>query len=90
MENEADFLDEIGGCNDAFFELETEFLNFLIGCLKRLRAEGYFESVYPERISINCQPWYTWFSTEEEMRIFGELNSPEEARLYALYAHHYS
>ena len=90
MENEADLLDPFDSDYEAYEDLETELLDRLIGCLKRLRAEGYFESVYPERISINCQPWYTWFSTEEEMRIFEELNSPEEAKLYALYAHHYS
>ena len=80
--DKADFIDEEGEYTDIFVQFETEFLNFLISCLKQLRAEKYFESVYPERIFINFEVW-EHYSNEEMVRIFEELNSKEEAKEFA-------
>ena len=50
--------------------------------MKELRAEKYFESVYPERIFINFEVW-EHYTNEEMVRIFEELNSKEEAKEFA-------
>ena len=54
----------------------------MIKCLKQLRDEKYFESVYPERILINFEV-RKFYSEDEMMRIFEELNTKEEAKLFA-------
>ena len=70
------------GYSEDFIKLRTEFFNFLITCLKRLRDEKYFESAYPERVLINFEV-REYFTEEEQMRIFEDLNSKEEARGFA-------
>ena len=80
-ENEQNITDE-EKYTEELAEFKTEFFDFLIKCLKQLRDEKYFESVYPERIVINFEVM-EYYSEEEEMRIFEELNTKEEAKQYA-------
>lgn len=65
-----------------FIEFRIDFFIFLIKCLKQLRDEKYFESVYPEKILINFEV-REFYSKEDMMRIFEELNTKEEAKLFA-------
>ena len=80
-ENEQNITDE-EKYTEELTKFKTEFFDFLIKCLKQLRDEKYFESVYPERILINFEVM-EYYSGEEEMRIFEELNTKEEAKLFA-------
>ena len=80
-ENEQDITDEEKYTAE-LKKFKTEFFNFLIKCLKQLRNEKYFESVYPEKILINFEVG-EYFTGEEEMHIFEELNTKEEAKQYA-------
>ena len=66
---------------DPLGQIAREF-DFLIKCLKQLRDEKYFESVYPERILINFEVW-EYYNEDEMMRIFEELNTKEEAKLFS-------
>jgi len=79
---ELDGYDRDSGYSDEFIKFRMEFFDFLIKCLKQLRDEKYFESVYPERILINFEV-REFFSEDEMMRIFEELNTKEEAKLFA-------
>jgi len=82
----SDSYDRNSGYSVEFIKFRTEFFNFLIKCLKQLRDEKYFESVYPERILINFEV-REFYSEEEMIHIFEELNTKEEAKQYtrALY-----
>ena len=80
-ENEQNITDE-EKYTEELTKFKTEFFNFLIKSLKQLRDEKYFESVYPERMLINFEVW-EFYSEEEMMRIFEELNTKEEAKLFA-------
>ena len=82
----SDSYDRDSGYSIEFIKFRTEFFNFLIKCLKQLRDEKYFESVYPERILINFEV-REFYSEEEMIHIFEELNTKEEAKQYtrALY-----
>lgn len=79
---ELDGYDRDSGYSDEFIKFRMEFFNFLIKSLKQLRDEKYFESVYPERILINFEV-REYFSEEEMIHIFEELNTKEEAKLFA-------
>ena len=78
----SEFVDDDYEFTEAYEQLRAEFLDHLLGCMKELRAEKYFESVYPERIFINFEVW-EHYSNEEMVRIFEELNSKEEAKEFA-------
>jgi len=79
---ESDGYDRDSGYSIEFIKFRTEFFNFLIRCLKQLRDEKYFESMYPERILINFEVW-EYYNEDEMMGIFEELNTKEEAKLFA-------
>ena len=64
-------------------KFKIEFFNFLIKCLKQLRDEKYFESVYPERILIDFQVEEYYDNEEKMIHIFEELNTKEETKLFA-------
>ena len=78
----SDSYDRDSGYSIEFIKFRTEFFNFLIRCLKQLRDEKYFESMYPERILINFEVW-EYYNEDEMMGIFEELNTKEEAKLFA-------
>ena len=81
-ENEEDITDE-EKYTEELAEFNTEFFKFLIKCLKQLRDEKYFESVYPERILINFQVEEYYDNEKKMIHIFEELNTKEEAKQYA-------
>ena len=81
-ENERDILDE-EKYTEELTKFKIEFFNFLIKCLKQLRDEKYFESVYPERILIDFQVEEYYDDKEKMIHIFEELNTKEEAKLFA-------
>ena len=81
-ENEEDITDE-EKYTEELAEFKTEFFKFLIKCLKQLRDEKYFESVYPERILINFQVEEYYDNEKKMIHIFEELNTKEEAKLFA-------
>ena len=81
-ENEQNITDE-EKYTEELAEFKTEFFDFLIKCLKQLRDEKYFESVYPERILINFQVEEYYDNKEKMIHIFEELNTKEEAKLFA-------
>ena len=76
--------DRDSGYSEGFVKFRTEFFNFLIKCMRQLRDEKYFESVYPERVMINFEV-REYFTEEEQIRIFEELNSKKEAKEFARY-----
>ena len=86
-ENEQNITDE-EKYTEELTKFKTEFFDFLIKCLKQLRDEKYFESVYPERILINFQVEEYYDNEKKMIHIFEELNTKEEAKLFArfLYA----
>ena len=81
-ENEEDITDE-EKYTEELAEFNTGFFKFLIKCLKQLRDEKYFESVYPERILINFQVEEYYDNEKKMIHIFEELNTKEEAKLFA-------
>jgi len=81
-ENEQDITDE-EEYTEELTKFKTEFFDFLIKCLKQLRDEKYFESVYPERILINFQVEEYYDNEKKMIHIFEELNTKEEAKLFA-------
>ena len=81
-ENEQNITDE-EKYTEELAEFKTEFFDFLIKCLKQLRDEKYFESVYPERILINFQVEEYYDNEKKMIHIFEELNTKEEAKLFA-------
>ncbi len=81
-ENEQDITDE-EKYTEELTKFKTEFFDFLIKCLKQLRNEKYFESVYPERILINFQVEEYYDNEKKMIHIFEELNTKEEAKQYA-------
>ena len=78
----SEFVDDDHEFTEAYEQLRAEFLERLLGYMKELRADGYFESVYPEKIFVNFEVW-EHYSNEEMVRIFEELNSKEEAEEFA-------
>jgi hypothetical protein len=81
-ENEQNITDE-EKYTEELTKFKTEFFDFLIKCLKQLRDEKYFESVYPERILIDFQVEEYYDNEEKMIHIFEELNTKEEAKLFA-------
>jgi hypothetical protein len=67
---------------EGFKVFRTEFFSFLIKCLKQLRDEKFFDSVYPERVLINFEV-REYYENEEMVRIFECLNTKEETELFA-------
>jgi hypothetical protein len=67
---------------EGFKAFRTEFFSLLIKCLKQLRDEKFFESVYPERVLINFEV-REYYDNDEIIRIFESLNTKEEAELFA-------
>ena len=81
-ENEQNITDE-EKYTEELTKFKTEIFDFLIKCLKQLRDEKYFESVYPERILINFQVEEYYDNEKKMIHIFEELNTKEEAKLFA-------
>ena len=81
-ENEQNSTDE-EKYTEELTKFKTEFFDFLIKYLKQLRDEKYFESVYPERILINFQVEEYYDNEKKMIHIFEELNTKEEAKLFA-------
>ena len=81
-ENEQNITDE-EKYTEELTKFKTEFFDFLIKCLKQLRDEKYFESVYPERILINFQVEEYYDNEKKMIHIFEELNTKEETKLFA-------
>jgi hypothetical protein len=82
VENKDEFASEVCMFTEEFMKFRTDFFNCLIKCLKQLRDEKFFDSVYPERILINFEV-REYYNNDDMIRIFEVLNTREEAELYA-------
>jgi hypothetical protein len=82
IENEGMIVEKNYQFTEGFMAFRTEFFSFLIKCLKQLRDEKFFDSVYPESILIN---FYVreYHDNDEMIRIFESLNTKEETELFA-------
>jgi hypothetical protein len=86
IENEDKIVDENCHFTEEFVKFRTDFFNYLIKCLKQLRDEKFFDSVYSERILINFAV-REYYDDDEMIHIFEYLNIKEETELFAQWLH---
>jgi hypothetical protein len=82
IENEDMIEDKDYQFTEGFKAFRSDFFSFLIKCLKQLRDEKFFDSVYPERVLVNFEV-REYYEDEEIIRTFESLNTKEETELFA-------